>query len=404
MILNKDFFKWVDEHIKDNPMALRLKYAGKDNEVINYSDAITQIECRKKFGTKLASTLSTFPDFYFPSVLAGEQSTSDLLASYHNELIRGCKDVIDLTAGLGIDVFHFASDGRNVTAVELEPKRTEALLYNINGLGLKNISVCEGDCRNYITEFISKVKIFDAAFIDPARRDSDQKRVYALADCSPDILVMRSELSRMCRKLIIKASPMLDISHCIKVLGKELESVIALGTNAECKELLLILNYTEKCEQPRISAVTLSENNRSEFSFKQEDESNCAPNYGREIKKSDYIYEPYPAVMKSGAFNILADRFGLWQFCPNTKLLYSDNEKTEFPGNTYKVVDVLPYASKVIKRLKNTYPNADIAVRNFRMTADELRSRLGIKDGGNFRIYGISDSKDNKLLVVTEKN
>ena len=72
-------FAWVEAHISDRPDALRLAVHGR-SDGIDYEAAITQIECRRKFAAKLQQTLAAFPRFYFPSVLAGEQATSDLLA------------------------------------------------------------------------------------------------------------------------------------------------------------------------------------------------------------------------------------------------------------------------------------------------------------------------------------
>lgn len=403
MMQSNEFFNWIDLHAKDDPSLLRLKYAGKSTPAMDYSFAITQIECRRKFGTKLSETLSRFPKFIFPSVLSGEQATSDILARFHTELIPEGSSVLDLTAGLGIDVFHFCKKSKSVVAVEIDKERCEAIIYNSMGLGLDNLEIINGDCREYIKNASKNNMYFDYIFIDPARRAEDGKRVFALSDCKPDIIEFLPELSKICGKLIIKASPMLDITHCARTLGDITESIIILGTPTECKELVIIANFERHTETPLIRCTTLSQASSAEVLFRLSDESIYGLQINRSLQSGDYIYEAYPSVMKSGAFSLLANKYGLWQFSANTRLLYSDRFERDFPGNLYRVIEVLPYASKIIKRLKSWYPIANIATRNFGISADALRARLGIKDGGITRIYGYTDSNNNKMLAVTEK-
>ena len=117
MTFSKDFFEWVREHIADNPSTLRLKYS-RSADGFDYDAAITQIECRRKFGKKLAGTLAMFPDFYFPSVMSGEQATADIVATFHATLAERDMPMADLTAGLGIDVLHVADKVSSIVAVE----------------------------------------------------------------------------------------------------------------------------------------------------------------------------------------------------------------------------------------------------------------------------------------------
>jgi len=129
MDISQTLFEWVRANANADPAALRLKYAGKQGS-LDFNEAIIQIECRRKFGRKLGDTLSSFADFYFPSVLAGEQSSSDILADYHASLVPEGMTVVDLTSGLGIDVLHMARRASSVVAVERNPALVEALRYN----------------------------------------------------------------------------------------------------------------------------------------------------------------------------------------------------------------------------------------------------------------------------------
>ena len=368
-------FAWVEAHISDRPDALRLAVHGR-SDGIDYEAAITQIECRRKFAAKLQQTLAAFPRFYFPSVLAGEQATSDLLAAYHCGMIPRRATVADLTAGLGIDVFHLATRADNVTAVELDHNRAEALRYNAEGLRLDNISVVEGDCADFVDRCIG---------------------------CQPDVCALIDKLRQMCRFLLIKASPMLDIAHTAGVLSVTPASIAAVGTPTECKELFVIIDFANQPDSPVIEAVTLWADGASTFAFtRAEEESAPMPAQGRTLQTGDYIYEAYPAVMKTGVFKLLASQYGLSVFHPNTRLYYSETAVEGFPGKRYRVIEALPYASKVIKRLKSRYPKAEVAVRNFGISADSLRSKLAIRDGGTVRIYGYTDHRGEPMLAIVE--
>jgi len=406
MDVSQTLFRWVEQNAHADTSALRLKYAGKSGD-FDYSEAILQIECRRKFGRKLAATLASFSDFYFPSVLAGEQSSSDILGDYHASLIPEGASVIDLTSGLGIDVLHIARRALSVVAVERDEKLVNALRYNSQGLSMGDIvfPVC-ADCTDYIDRCIADGRRFDVAFIDPARRASDGGRLYALADCSPDVVALLPKISRICSVLVIKASPMLDISHTVSALDGRPTSIVAAGTTTECKELVVIVVFNDDTPgQTMIEAVTLGLETPCVFSYTSAQESS-APliAVSPEIKVGDYIHEPYPAVMKSGAFKILASSFGLRGFHDNTRLLFSSDLVEGFPGTIWEVVEILPYASSVIKRFKSKYPAISIVTRNFGMNADALRSRLGVREAsGGLKLFALTDSSDRKKLIIATR-
>lgn len=402
---NTHFFDWVRTNSSSEPVALRLKYAGK-NDGFDYSEAITQIECRKKFGRKLAQTLASFPDFYFPGTLAGEQASSDLLAEYHQSLVPEGSSVVDLTSGLGIDVLHIARRAASVVAVEQNPILVEALKYNSSGLKLADVvkPVCSA-CEDFIDKCIADGHTFDMAFIDPARRAEDGSRLFALADCSPDVVTLLPKLAKICHLLVIKASPMLDITHTVLALSPAPVAVAAVGNTTECKELVISIVF-DKSEPytTMLEAVTLrvgSDSSTFAFTSKAEQEAPGAPT-SPAIKTGDIVCEPYPSAMKAGAFKLLAATYGLRGFHANTKLLYTSAAPQDFPGSLWSVVEVMPYASKNIKRFKSKYPAISVAARNFGVSADALRLKLGVREApGDLRLFAITDTFGNKQLIVT---
>ena len=406
MDISQTLFEWVRANANADPAALRLKYAGKQGN-LDFNEAIIQIECRRKFGRKLGDTLSSFADFYFPSVLAGEQSSSDILADYHASLVPEGMTVVDLTSGLGIDVLHMARRASSVVAVERNPALVEALRYNSRGLALGDVvtPVC-ADCIDYIDRCVAEGKQFDMAFIDPARRAADGGRLYALADCSPDVVALLPKISQICNMLVVKASPMLDIAHTAASLQRTPVSIAAAGTAAECKELVITVLFEGDAPQnTMIEAVTLGAGESSVFSFTGMQENEAARvETAPAIKPGDFICEPFPAVMKTGAFRVLAATFGLRGFQDNTRVLFSSERIAGFPGMFWKVEEVLPFASSVIKRFKSKYPAISIVTRNFGMGADALRSRLGVKEApGDLRLFALTDASSKRIMIVTSK-
>lgn len=406
MDCSDSFFSWIRTNANADPMALRLKYAGKKDS-FDYRGAITQIECRRKFGRKLQQTLASFADFYFPSVLSGEQASSDLLAEYHASLVPEGVSVVDFTSGLGIDALHMARRAASVVAVERNPDLNDALRYNAKGLHLENNieAVCD-DCVEFIDACIANGRRFDMGFIDPARRGTDGERLYALSDCSPDVVALLPKIARICRMLVIKASPMLDISHTVAVLPVRPSSVAAAGTASECKELVITIVFEgEESSQTIIESITLLADGAQTFAFTtcQENKAPTIPS-SPAIKAGDTICEPYPAIMKAGAFRILAQRFGLRGFHDNTRLLFTSVPPTGFPGTLWHVDEVLPYSSSVIKRFKSRWPAISIVTRNFGMSADALRSRLGVRESpGSMKLFAVTGPTGDKILIITSR-
>lgn len=405
--MNNEFWNFVEVHAKDDVHRLRLATKGKDPG-FDVQLAILQIEARRKFATKLKTTLADFPHFLFPSLLSGEQCTSDRLGNYHARLVPEGATVVDLTAGLGIDVLHIAQRAAHVTAVERNPELAEALRYNAAGLSVNNIEVENADCRAAIAQWIAQKKHFDVAFIDPARRDSAGNRVYAISDCEPDVAALLPEIARISDVLIIKASPMLDISASLHALADKPRRVIVLGTATECKELVFVIENksNEICAKAEIiEAVTVfADSSESAFSFTRGQEQEApVPDTSVAIAPGNILYEPYPAVMKAGPFKLLAQKFGCHGFVGGTNLFYSDEMLADFPGNRYRVLEALPYASRIIKRLAVRYPAAEVAVRNFKLSAEGLRAKLGVRDAASgIRIYGIKNSAGERILLITQ--
>ena len=396
--MSPDFFEWIDAHRSDDPAKLRLKY-GRDR-----ADEILQIECRRKYANKLGETLRDNPHFLFPTALSGEQATSDRLARYHASMFRPGQKVVDLTSGLGIDAMAVArrvGEMGQVVAVERDEAVADALRQNSEKIG--NVEVICSDCRTLLDVWAREGMHFDAAFIDPARRSSDGGRVFALDQCEPDVVAMLPLLRKIASRLFIKASPMLDITHTLSLLPEAAE-VVALGTPTECKELDIICNLEHAPSgEVKIKAVTLGPDVHSEFKFTRAEDATATVEFGIP-KVGDYVYDPYPAVMKAAPFKLLGQRFGLKKLANNTQLWCSDKAVDGFPGRRFKVTEILPYMSKHIKRYASAHPQINVTARNFDIASDALRAKLKVRDGGSERLFAVTAFNQQKLLITCNED
>lgn len=395
------FWEFVNQNIDKSPAALRLKYHGRDDaDRVDYALAITQIECRRKFASKLRDTLAADPRFVFACELAGEQSTSDALAAFHASLVPGRSRVTDLTCGLGIDAIHMARGGSAVTAIDRQVSLVDALNFNAANLGLTNLTA---ECANCVERVKEGRLGGDVAFIDPARRAADGSRVFAVTDCRPDVTELIPFLRDSFHRLIVKLSPMLDVTQTMRLLGGELSHVYILGTRTECKELVCVMDFgtdTPALLCP-VDCVTLSDSGQSVFRFTRGEELEAPAPAFATPRVGDYVYEPWPAVMKASPARVLLQRFpGLAKLSANTNVFFSSAPLDGFPGVARQVREVIPWQSKNIKRLKNSYPRIDVAVRNFGMSADDLQKKIGIRQGGEYRLLAVTDADGQRLLLV----
>lgn len=392
--LTDDIIKWIEEHRNDDTTKLRLSCRKKDDAAI-YDFAIMQIECRKKAAKKLSQTLQSSL-FIFPTTLSAEQCTSDDLAEFHASLINEGETILDMTAGLGIDAFHLAQKAKHITAIDLNSDVAETLSINANVLGLNNFTAINADSVEYIK---NSTEHFNTIFIDPARRGDGGKRLFALADCQPNIVELLDCVKAHCNKLIVKASPMLDATQVLRELP-ETTDLYAIGTRQECKEIVAVVDFKNPQTAPTIHCITIDDETL-DFSFTLDEESSATNIYG-EIHEGMYLYEPHPAVMKLQPFKLISQHFNAIKLHQHTHLYTSTQIIPNFPGDCYKIEKIYPFTSRVAKEVVKDYPRANVAVRNFILSADELRKKLKIKDDNKYRLYGITISNGDRLLIVTK--
>lgn len=409
-------WQFIDAHIDADVNKLALqKSKFKD---IDFEFAIQQIHGRQKTRDKLPY-LGNVPRFVFPPSLALEQCSSEITAQYKCDVMNDilCRDarscvsaghdpnsskgemqscvftIADLTGGFGIDTLSFAQSFPICHYVEPQRHLCDIMAYNSHLLHLDHIEVHQ----TTMEDFLPEMGAVDVIYADPSRRDTHGSRVVGLEDCSPNIILYKDVLLRKSRLLMLKLSPMLDIKRALAQLPETCE-VHVVAVDGECKELLFLLSKN-KTEDVKFVAVNLKNDQREQFCFTAHEEAEALPSYADEVKK--YMYEPNAAILKAGAFKSLAVRYGLEKLHPHTHLYTSDIHLENFPGRCFQVAKVL--SVKDAMQLKNEMPKANVSVRNFPLSADELRKKLKLADGGEVYLYGTTIEKDRKVVILCQK-
>lgn len=393
MEFSDSFFDFIENNANSDINALRLKLTGKKSENSSFplDMALVQIEARKKTQKKLPYFLS-FRRFIFPTLIAAEQASNEAVARFHASLIPPGSKLLDLTAGLGIDDMTFARTGIQVSACEIDEKKCAALEYNAFVTGLsKKLKVEFGDSIKFLGE--RENDEYDIIFADPARRGVDGSKVHALSDCQPDVMAFKDEVFRVAPRILIKTSPLLDLSFIISSL-ENLSAVYVVCFKNECKELLLEMkrnpakqSFHEVLPIPIIVVDLEWEKEISRFSISSSD-LGCQSLTKRADRPSPsnykYIYEPNSGIMKTLAWNALSAKFpALEKAETNTHLFLSDTLYPDFPGRILQIDRELD--KKDLKKFKGSKFN--IVSRNHPLSAPRISSRFSIISGGRDFIY-----------------
>lgn len=357
--------------------------------------AVDQILARRQIRDKLPAWYAN-EDVVFPSRLSAEQCSSEQTARYKQRLLRGdC--LCDLTGGLGADSFYFAEKAREVIYLERFPAYCEAARTNFAALGARNIDVRHTDAREALATLRA-----DTFYLDPARRAGCDRRVFALADCEPDVLQLKPLLLERAERVIVKISPMADLEETRRLLP-ETREIHVVAVKNECKELLFVLEQPEGTPgEPLIHAVNLlPEAETAPFVFTPAEERTAAPLLAD--APGAYLYEPHAALLKSGAFKLIAQRLGTPKLHRHSHLYTSATLCPGFPGRTFRVERVLPFSGKLLRTLAADYPKANLTTRNFPLSVAEVRKRTGIKEGGDTYLFATTTADEQKILVATHK-
>ncbi len=389
--LSQSTIEFIRAHSQDDVRLLALQ-APKYPDV-DMPAAIVQIAGRQAAANKIPSWQS-IEELWYPRHLSLEQCSSEITAQYKSTLADG-ETLADLTGGFGIDCAFMASRFRKVSYVERQEELCEIAKHNFPLLGLKHITVYNEDGVVHL----QKMEPVDCIFIDPARRNEHGGKTIAISDCEPDVAELEELLLSKGKQIIIKLSPMLDLTLALKSM-KRTREVHIISVNNECKELLLIIG-NEPSQLIPIHCINLTSKEKQTFTFTREEELEAECLYTKEPGK--YLYEPNASILKAGAFRSIASRYKVKKLHPNSHLYTSDLWIENFPGRSFQITGQCSFNKKEIKETIGELKKANITVRNFPATVAEIRKRTKLLDGGEVYLFATTLFNEQKVFIKCSK-
>ena len=482
-------FVW--EHIGDDTTRLIMNKAKWPE--IDMDMAVNCIESRRKLRGKVQEWCDE-PRLIFPRKLSAEQCSSSATGIYKADLAAkiasseqaGKTDIgfrlADLTGGLGVDSWFFSKKAEQVMYCEMLQELCMAAKHNYAVLQANNITVNnaaiisktqidqqekanqelsvptkdQGMNTENLSVFKTPSQILsdfqpNIVYIDPARRGEGGKKVFLIEDCTPDVLTLKDEIFQHTRHILLKLSPMADITMVCERLGRCCREVHVVAAGGECKELLVWMDR-EWDDEYTIHAVELHKDGEAGvFSFNVLEEKNAvALQYSSHVcngttNKSNnssnnscsentkdeklYLFEPGKALMKAGAFNLVAERFQIAKLGRSTHYYIfsaleskgteaskseskpSTDSRTVFQakaqelkqyGKVFRIIRMEPLDKRTIKAAGKEFPKAEVTARNIPMDTDTLRKKLGVTSGDDAHIFGLKSDFQGSLLIITQ--
>ena len=426
----KELTAFVQEHIGDD--LTRLILDRKKWPDIDMDLAVSCIQSRRKLKGKVQEWFSN-PDLIFPVGLSAEQCSSSATGIYKSGLALRIADersfrLADLTGGLGVDSWYFSKKASQVWYHEMQEKLCMAAEHNFQSINAENIIV-----RNVISTpetidgILSEARP-DIVYMDPARRGEGGKKVFLIEECTPDVLTLKEQIFRHCRHILLKLSPMADITMACSRLGTTCREVHIVATGGECKELLIWMDR-EWVGEYTITAVELPsgypEMEPAAFSFCSSEEkiatastrprndvilsSRAESSLSSRAESRDlFLFEPGKALMKAGCFNLIAERFDLMKLGVSTHYYVTESaakaDELKPYGKVYMILSAQPLDKRSIKAAGAAYPRAEVTARNIPMDTETLRKRLGVTSGDDAHIFGLKADPLVNLLLITRRH
>lgn len=397
MTWTSDIRDFIQQHLADDTAELLL--SARRYPDVDVPFAVEQIEARRRLKGKLPEWYAC-ADLIMGGRVPAEQCSSEQTARYKRGVIEHTygltqadgsskpTSLCDMTGGMGVDFWYMSAGMERAIYTERNEWLCETAQHNFEVLKdaqHPQVEVRCGDGRNL------PIPSVDVIYLDPARRAGDGSRVYAMEDCEPNIVEWQDELLQHARMVLVKLSPMVDIKDMLRKL-KGVTEVHVVAVRNECKEVLVkqVAAHAQDDVPPvnsvNVHCVDFLASDTIEYTFGLSDEMHISLTNGG-VKR--YLYEPDVTLMKVQAFGSLCARYPVQQLDVDTHLMTSDELITDFPGRIFEVEEQIPFTSKLLKSLKKTMPQANIATRNFILTADALRKKAGIKDGGDVYLFGV---------------
>lgn len=393
------------QFIRNNLTAdVRTLALGTHTDGVDMQYALTQISGWQAARLKVPLWAAT-EGIVYPKHLSLEQCTSQYIAQYKASFIEsllgsGFK-MADITGGMGVDCFFISRSASQVYYNEMSAELCDCARINFKALGRPEIEINCGTAEEFVTSLAPDS--LDLIYLDPARRGDAGRKLISISDCQPDTVALQDDLLHIAPKVMVKLSPMLDISRALTEL-RHVSRVMVIGLEGECKEITLLMQRDFDAE-PTITAVDINSNGTPEIavsSAKSADNALPLPIADpQQLQPDTFISEPSAPYMKSALFRTIAAQTGTALLHPDTHLYWSKQKPESFPGRTFQLVEIIPFDKRSLSSLVKT--QANLSVRNFPETAPQLQKKLKLRDGGSRYLIATTLSDSRRVLLDLTK-
>ena len=387
-ILDKSVQDYISKNLSTDVFEIILKK--QIFPKVTNKEIAEQISAKVKSKKKLPTYFNT-PNIYFPNKVNIEQTSSEKTAEFKSKIVTG-NTMIDATGGFGVDSLYFSKEFKKTIYIEENKELFEIVKANSNKLGLNNIKHLNDDGIEYTKNINTEI---DLLYIDPSRRNKENKKVHFLSDCTPLIDYNLIKSLQNFKTILIKCSPIIDLKKTIKDL-KVVSEIYIVGINNEVKEVLFSLNKQSN-NDIKIKCIDLI-NRDLDFEFNINDIDNKKNDDNSEVL--NYLYEPNSMILKSGAFGLICDRYDVKKLNTNSHL-YTCKKLIDFPGRVFEVDSVVNYSIRNLKDLNIS--KANITTRNFPMDVKDIRKKSKILDGGEDYLFFTTNHVDKQIIIKTKK-
>lgn len=393
MELSKEEKQFIKKNKNKSLAAVALQLSG--NQTINRELVLNQINGLQKVGGKLPSWKDK--DLLFPAKVSLEQCSSEATARYKATIAQGDR-LIDGTGGFGTDTFFLSENFKSAEHFELNSELSEIVKHNFSTLGRKNVQFHNANSIEFLKENELKV---DWIYLDPARRDESQKKVFLIQDCTPDVKEHLDLLLSRADNILVKLSPIMDIKAVANQL-RNISQFWVIAVKNEVKELLFHIGKEDLGKEDiLLTCIDLQSEtleNTASFSGNISEMTLHAP-IG---KPSQYLYEPGRAILKAGLQDKLSLDFSLQKLEHNSNFYTSSDLKEDYPGRVFKIEHQIKAKAKIIKKhLSNG--KANVIARNFPMKASQIYEKFKIVPGGDVYLIATSLEGGEKVVLVCER-
>ena len=414
----KSLAEFVSLHLEDDTTRLILnkgKWPETDVEM-----AVNCIESRRKLRGKVQEWYD-IPELVFPNRISAEQCSSSATAGYKARLAERIATMVyddarwkiaDLTGGLGVDSWFFAQKADAVLYNEMQNTLCKAAEYNFGVLSANNITVVgnriDSDNIHEVLDGFGP----DIIYLDPARRSSSGKKVFLIEECTPDVLTMKEQMFEISRHILIKLSPMADITMVCGRLGNRCREVHIVSSGGECKELLV---WMDREWGGTYSIIPIEIDNSTyniPFTFTQQEEKESrAAIYqnGKDIPAGNglFLFEPGKSLMKAGPFNMISSFFGVSKLGRSTHYYITEDRGKAAGlcrfGKVYLILETDRLDKKSIRKVSEKYRKAEVTARNIQIDTETLRKKLSVTSGDDAHIFGLHSDVYGNLLLCTQR-